>query len=137
MQAFLLNKQFLEKHAYNAGMQPGPKPVKDQPFFGERMAYYRKQKGLTQQELAKELEISRELVGHYERRCENPSIEFLIKLSKVIDISIDELLGLKPEKPKKGPSPKALKLAERISALPRNKQSFVIGMIEGAIKQAS
>tara|TARA_B100001093_G_scaffold22103_1_gene19698 strand:+ start:296 stop:709 length:414 start_codon:yes stop_codon:yes gene_type:complete len=137
MQAFLFNNRFLEKHAYNAEMQPGPKPTKDQPFFGERMAYFRKQKGLTQQELAQELDISRELVGHYERRCENPSIEFLIKLSKVIDISIDELLGLKPEKQKKGPSTKALKLAERISALPRHKQSFVIGMIEGAIKQAS
>ena len=58
--------------------------------------------------------MTRELIGHYERRCENPSIEFLLNFSKTMGISLDELLGLKSEREKPGPSPKALKVAERI-----------------------
>ena len=136
MQAFSLKTSFLSSGQYNDGMQPGPKPVREQPFFGKRLAYFRQQRGLTQQELAQELGMTRELIGHYERRCENPSIEFLLNFSKTMGISLDELLGLKSEREKPGPSPKALKVAERISQMSRGKQAVVIGMLEGAIAQA-
>jgi len=133
MQAFSQITLFPLDRPYNAQMQPGPKPTKEQPFFGQRLAHFRKKSDMTQQQLADELEITRELVGHYERRCENPSIDFLIKLAKTLGISVDELLGLEPEKNKRGPSPKAMKIAEKISALPKSKQSVVINMIEGAV----
>ena len=135
MQVFSAKKPFLANHPYNADMQPGPKPVREQPFFGQQLAHFRQQRGLTQQELAQELGITRELVGHYERRCENPSIEFLINFSKTMGVSVDELLGLKPERETPGPSPKALKMAEKISQMPRSKQAVVLGMLEGAINQ--
>ena len=133
MQAFSQITLFPMDRPYNGEMQPGPKPTKEQPFFGQRLAHFRKKNGMTQQQLADELEITRELVGHYERRCENPSIDFLIKLSQTLSISVDELLDIQPEQTKRGPSPKALKIAEKISSLPKAKQSVVVNMIEGAL----
>ena len=52
-------------------------------------------------------------------------------------VLLDELLGLQSAKGKPGPSPRALKVAERISQMPRGKQAVVLGMLEGAISQAS
>lgn len=92
---------------------------------------------MTQQEFADALGISRSLVHHYERSCPNPTTDFVLKATKTLDVSLDEFFELKPEKEKSGPSPKALKIAERISTLPRAKQSIVVGMLEGAIEQVS
>lgn len=137
MQAFSAKTLISLPESYNPDMTRGPKPSKDAPFFGRQLAHFRQQRGLTQQEFAEELGISRELVGHYERRCENPSIEFIIKAAKILGITTDELLGVAPERDKPGPSPKAQKLAERLSRMPRNKQAIILNMIEGAIGKAS
>ena len=61
----------------------------------------------------------------------------VLVVSQNMGISVVELIGLKPEREKPGPSPKALKLAERISRMPRSKQTVILGMLEGAIAKAS
>jgi len=137
MQAFFQNIRISAPHRYNPDMTRGPKPSKEAPFFGRQLARFRQQRGMTQQEFADELGISRELIGHYERRCENPSVEFIIKAATSLGITIDELLGIAPERERPGPSPKAQKLAERLSRMPRSKQAIILNMIEGAIDKAS
>lgn len=137
MQAISSKKAVFPNRPYNGRMASGRTTTKEAPFFGKRLSYFRKKRGMTQQELADALQISRSMVLHYERSCPNPTTDFVLKVSKVLDVSLDELFDLKPEKEKTGPSPKALKLAERISTLPRAKQSVLVSMIEGAIKQAS
>jgi hypothetical protein len=57
----------------------------------------------------------------------------VLKVSNVLDVSLDELFDLKPEKVKTGPSPKALKIAERISALPKAKQSVLVGELHAQL----
>ena len=131
------NVIFLDR-AYTNCMQRGRKPAKEAPFFGKQLAAYRKQKGLTQYEFANELGISRNLVLHYERSCPNPNMEFVIKAAKTLDISTDELLGIKAAKKEKpGPPPRIKKLTEKITQLPKTKQGFVLDMIEGYIDKAS
>jgi len=137
MQAISNKKPIFRNRPYNSRMASGRTTNKQAPFFGQRLSYFRKKRGMTQQELADALEISRSLVLHYERSCPNPTTDFVLKVTKVLDVSLDELFEIKPEKEKTGPSPKALKLAERISTLPRAKQSVLVSMIEGAIQQAS
>jgi transcriptional regulator with XRE-family HTH domain len=137
MQAFSQITLFPLDRPYNAQMQPGPKPTKEQPFFGQRLAHFRQKNGLTQQQLADELDITRELVGHYERRCENPSIDFIIKLSQTLGISVDELLGIQPEQIKRGPSPRVKKLTQRLVELPKGKQGVVLEMLESYLDKAS
>ncbi len=53
----------------------------------------RREKGLTQQEIAKLLNISQATYWGYEIGKYEPSIEILIKLSKILKVSVDKLIG--------------------------------------------
>ena len=60
--------------------------------IGERIIQLRKQKNLSQQELADKIGASRTIIGNYERNANTPSIEVLLKLAKVFDVSVDFLI---------------------------------------------
>ena len=53
----------------------------------------RQQKKLTQDELAKELNITRPTYANYESEITQPTIETLIKLADYFNVSIDYLVG--------------------------------------------
>lgn len=61
--------------------------------IGERITQLRKQNNLSQEELAKKAKVSRTIIGNYERNANTPSIEVLIKLARVFNVSIDFLIG--------------------------------------------
>lgn len=61
--------------------------------IGERITQLRKAKNWSQDELAKEVEASRVMIGKYERGDNSPSIEVIVKLAKAFDVSVDFLLG--------------------------------------------
>ena len=54
---------------------------------------YRKMLKLSQLELAKALDISQTSVAHYENAKRKPTIEVLLQLSKLYNISLESLLG--------------------------------------------
>lgn len=62
--------------------------------FGTRLKNLRKQAGLTQQQLATQLGITKSVVSFYELQERSPSPEVLIKLSAIFHVSTDYLLGL-------------------------------------------
>lgn len=61
--------------------------------IGERITQLRKAKNWSQDELAKEVQSSRVMIGKYERGDNLPSIEVIVKLAKAFDVSVDYLLG--------------------------------------------
>lgn len=61
--------------------------------IGERITQLRKQKNLSQDELAKKTGVSRTIIGNYERNTNTPSIEVIIKLANVFNVSLDFLIG--------------------------------------------
>lgn len=61
--------------------------------IGERITQLRKAKNWSQDELAKEIDSSRVMIGKYERGDNLPSIEVIVKLAKAFDVSVDYLLG--------------------------------------------
>lgn len=61
--------------------------------IGERITQLRKQQNLSQDELAKKVGVSRTIIGNYERNANTPSIEVLLKLAKVFNVSVDFLIG--------------------------------------------
>lgn len=61
--------------------------------IGERITQLRKQQSLSQDELAKKAGVSRTIIGNYERNANTPSIEVLLKLAKVFNVSVDFLIG--------------------------------------------
>lgn len=56
----------------------------------------RTEKGLTQNDVAKKLGISRQAVSRWENGAAYPDIDNLTLLSEIYGISVDELLGTKP-----------------------------------------
>ncbi|MBR6568445.1 MAG: helix-turn-helix transcriptional regulator [Clostridia bacterium] len=61
--------------------------------FNEKLQELRKQKGLTQESLAKELFVSRTAVSKWESGRGYPNIESLKAISKLFGITVDELLS--------------------------------------------
>lgn len=62
---------------------------------GEKIAFLRKIKGLTQEQIAEILEVSRQSVSRWEINVAFPETEKLLKLSRILGCSIDFLLNEK------------------------------------------
>lgn len=63
-------------------------------MLGQRINELRRSFGWNQVELAKYLHISKQTVSNWENENIQPSIEMLIRLSKVFNVPTDYLLGL-------------------------------------------
>lgn len=62
--------------------------------FGEKLKAQRIAYGLSQKQLAKELNVKRVNITNYELGKRMPSYDTLIKLANFFNVSIDYLLGL-------------------------------------------
>ena len=60
--------------------------------LGQNIAIYRKEAGLTQEQLAEKCEVSRQAVTKWESGISEPSLEKIICLSEIFSVSIDTLL---------------------------------------------
>lgn len=61
--------------------------------FNEKIQELRKQKGLTQEELASRLFVSRTAISKWESGRGYPNIDSLKAIAKFFDVTIDELLS--------------------------------------------
>ena len=59
--------------------------------LGKKIAYYRRNKNITQDALAKQLGISNQAVSKWETEQSCPDVELLPKLADIFEISLDEL----------------------------------------------
>lgn len=71
-------------------------------MIGEKIKKKRKELNLTQEYLAKELNISRQAISKWEKEMSEPSMENLVKLSKIFGVDIEYFKNEKEEKSKKG-----------------------------------
>ena len=63
-------------------------------FFTDRLKTLRKEKKLTQKELAEQIGIKQKSYSDWETGKNEPSLENIIKLTKILDTTADELLGI-------------------------------------------
>lgn len=69
-------------------------------MIGERLADLRKDRKLSQKDLAEKLKISHYTISSYEREKSTPDDEMKIKIAKFFNVSLDYLLGIiNDEKP--------------------------------------
>ena len=61
--------------------------------IGNNIRTIRKKNRLSQEELARQLNIRRQTISSYERGKSIPDIYTLIKIAKIFQISLDELTG--------------------------------------------
>jgi len=99
--------------------------------IGNHITKLRKSKNWSQDELAKEIGSSRIMIGKYERDESSPSIDIIIKLAKVFEVSVDYLLGVGLHA---NYNPSILKRLEGIESLPVEEQQRVFDYIDLVIR---
>lgn len=62
-------------------------------YFTDKLKALRKEKKLTQKELAEQIGIKQNSYSDWETGKNEPNLENIVKLSKILDTSTDELLG--------------------------------------------
>lgn len=60
-------------------------------FMKNRLEEIRKKRGITQEELANELEVSRQTIGSLENGRYNPSIILAFKIARYFGMSIEDI----------------------------------------------
>lgn len=60
--------------------------------FGETLTYLRKNKGLSQEQLAEELDLTRQTISKWELNQSKPDFDYLLQLSDFFGVSIDYLI---------------------------------------------
>ena len=73
--------------------------------IGEKIALLRKEKNISQTELAEYRFLAPQTVSRWEVGASVPTTENLAALSRLYGVSVDELLGGREEPPKKEPPP--------------------------------
>ena len=66
--------------------------------IGETIATLRKEKGMTQSQLAEKMNVTDKAVSKWERDLSCPDINTISKLADILDVSVEELLKAKKNK---------------------------------------
>lgn len=66
--------------------------------IGETISSLRKKKGLTQNELAKKMNVTDKAVSKWERDLSCPDVNTISRLAEVLDVSVEELLNAKEQR---------------------------------------
>ncbi len=69
-----------------------PKGLKEHTILSHNIRYLRKSKGLSQEDLAKELEIKRSNIAAYESKNVEPRLSIILKIAKYFDIDLQTLI---------------------------------------------
>jgi transcriptional regulator with XRE-family HTH domain len=113
---------------------------KAQGTVGSRIARLRRDKGLTQVELAERLGVTQPAVSDYENDDIRLPADVVVQIARILGVSTDELLGLKETPGKATSSPKNRRLYRRlqdIEKLPRRDQQALLRTIEAFLSKAS
>ena len=65
--------------------------------IANRLVQLRREQGLSQEELASKLGVSRQAVSKWERDLSCPDVSSLPRLAEILEVSIDELMQTKPK----------------------------------------
>lgn len=66
-------------------------------MFKENLQILRKQKGMSQEILAQQLNVVRQTISKWEKGLSVPDADMLIRIADVFDTSVSELLGVRIE----------------------------------------
>ena len=95
--------------------------------LGQRIQKGRKEAGLSQEELAEQLGVSRQAVSRWENDNGYPEMEKIIRLSQIYQVSLDYLVGNEQEKPGEDISEKGWYVSNELaeSFLAHQKSKFI------------
>ena len=115
---------------------PRTKQTSDETI-GQRLARFRRDRGITQTELAEMLGIAQPMISGYERDTLRLHGELIVQLAKILNVTADELLGLdemKSTMPVK--NKRLLRKLQDLDRLPRRDQEAVLRTIDAFLQKA-
>lgn len=118
-------------------LKPQPQNI-DQETAGQRIALVRKQKGLTQVQLATLLGVARTQITDIETGRMHMNEDMILRFARTLEISADYIVGLQPMAQTQTPV-LALRFARRlkkIESLPLDKQKHILHSIDTNLKIA-
>lgn len=113
--------------------QPTKEIVLSKAEIGGRVRALRQAMDMSQAKLAKAIGTHAPNVSMIERGLRGVSLQQVVKLSKALKVSPEEILGGKGSKRRRKtapPSPKLLRRLERIQSLPKPKQTALLDLLD-------
>ena len=104
--------------------------------IGERLARLRRDRGITQVELADILGVAQPMVSAYENGGLRLHGELIVELTKILDVTADQLLGLKETKNGTAKNRRLLRKLQQLELLPRRDQQALMRTIEAFLSRA-
>jgi transcriptional regulator with XRE-family HTH domain len=101
-------------------------------ILGEQITALRKKKSLSQAELGKAVGSSGDIIGRYERNEVKPSIEVVIKIADVLEVSVDYLVGKTDQDLDKS----LVKRMIELSQLPEDDKGHIFYTLDNLIRAA-
>jgi len=110
----------------------------DKETLGQRLARIRKERGLTQKDVAERTGLIQTLVSDYERGRLRLAADMIVRFAVALEISTDELLQPKRGKaqPPQKASRKVLRRLQQIESLPAYQQRALLTTIDNFIAAA-
>lgn len=102
--------------------------------LGERIAYLRNKKGISQEVLAKGLKIGKSTLGMYETDKREPSYETIKKISDEFKVTIDWIVTGKDKTMDIDVHPKDQKIMELIEQLGDKGKDYIVDLMEKMVE---
>jgi transcriptional regulator with XRE-family HTH domain len=100
------------------------------PMFSSRLIQFRKAQNFTQQSLADAAQVHVNQVKRYEAGTAQPTLEALVRLAKVLHVSLDALVFDETER---GPSDDLALQFEAVSMMPEEERRIIKALLDGMI----
>ena len=104
--------------------------------FGTRLAQLRKEASYTQKELADEIDSTRRVIAYYETESTHPPASLLVDLAMALNVTTDQLLGVKPIKKNHKPDTRLQRRVQQIEKLPLKDRRQLIQVIDTFLRAA-
>jgi len=101
--------------------------------FGKKIAALRKDKKMSQGDLAKMLNTSISVIGRYERDEMKPSIEVAQKIAKFLDTTVGYLLG-ETEDAELFKNPSMLQRLKELNNLSEKDKDYILYALDGLLQ---
>lgn len=104
--------------------------------FGKRLVALRKERGLTQKNLGEKIGVSDRVIAYYEGETDYPPAHLIVPIAKALNVSTDELLGVKNVKLQLNPEHAALwRKLKKAEELTKKDQKALVDFLNYLLKK--
>ena len=113
------------------------KPLKDRPQFSRNLVRLRKERHLTQDDMAQKTGLSKRVIAYYETEAVKPPLDNVEALAKALNVEISELIGTHTPTPAQSEfinlNGRTLKQLKKILELTPEERHYVYAFVDSLL----